>query len=75
VVEIPIDRIRLTKTQQALSLDPEKLEKAVQRARAMGINPPVQVRRSRDGYILADGLYRLRAAERLGLERIPAMVE
>jgi len=56
-------------------LDPDKLEKAVQRARIMGINPPIQVRRFRDGYILTDGLYRLRAAETLGLGRIPAVVE
>jgi ParB-like chromosome segregation protein Spo0J len=60
---------------QSLSLDPAKLEKAIQRARMMGINPPIQVRRVRDGYILVDGLYRLRAAEALGLERIPVVVE
>jgi ParB-like chromosome segregation protein Spo0J len=41
----------------------------------MGITPPIQVRRVRDGYVLSDGLYRLRAAEALGLERIPALVE
>ena len=33
------------------------------------------LRRSRDSYILTDGLYRLRAAETLGLEKIPAVVE
>jgi len=33
------------------------------------------VRRVKDGYILTDGLYRLRAAEALGFERIPALVE
>lgn len=75
VVEIPINRIHLNVYHQSLSLDPAKLEKAVQRARGMGIDPPIQVRRVRDGYVLADGLYRLRAAETLGLERIPAVVE
>ncbi|MEW5829483.1 MAG: ParB/RepB/Spo0J family partition protein, partial [Chloroflexota bacterium] len=75
VVEIPLDRIRLSNYHQSLSLDPAKLDKAVERARIMGITPPLQVRRTRDGYLLTDGLYRLRAAEALGLERIPAEVE
>jgi hypothetical protein len=75
VVEIPLSRIRLNSYSQSLNLDPDRLEKAVQRARAMGINPPIRVRRVRDGYVLTDGLYRLRAAETLGLERIPALVE
>ena len=75
VVEIPLNRIRLNSKHQSLNLDPAKLEKAVQRARSLGINPPILVRRVRDGYVLTDGLYRLRAAETLGLERIPAVVE
>jgi len=74
-VEIPINRIRLNSYQQSLELDPARLEKAIERARQMGITPPIQVRRLRDGYMLSDGLYRLRAAEALGLERIPAQVE
>ncbi|MBU2610756.1 MAG: MBL fold metallo-hydrolase [Chloroflexi bacterium] len=75
VVEIPLNRIRLNSHQQSLSLDPAKLQKAIERARLMGITPPIQARRVRDGYILTDGLYRLRAAEALGLERIPALME
>jgi Cft2 family RNA processing exonuclease len=74
-VEIPINRIRLPRSMQALSLDPAKLEKAIERARRMGIAPPIQVRRAADGYILTDGLFRLRAAEALGLERVPAVIE
>ena len=75
VVEIPLARIRLNPSQQALALDPLKLNKAIERARRMGIAPPIQVRRAREDYVLVDGLYRLRAAEALKLERIPAMVE
>lgn len=74
VVEIPLDRIRLSSYQQSLDLDPAKLEKATERARMLGITPPIQVRRVREGYLLMDGLYRLRAAEALGLERVPAVV-
>jgi hypothetical protein len=74
-VEIPLSRIRLHPYQQSLVLDPLKLEKAIERARRMGISPPIQVRRVKDGYILMDGLYRLRAAQALELQRIPAKVE
>jgi Cft2 family RNA processing exonuclease len=74
-VEIPINRIRLPRSMQALSLEPAKLEKAIERAQRMGIAPPIQVRRAADGYILIDGLFRLRAAEALGLERVPAIIE
>jgi hypothetical protein len=75
VIEIPVNRIRLTRSQQALDLDAVKIEKAIERARLMGITPPIQVRRAVDGYILTDGLFRLRAAQALGLERISAIVE
>ena len=73
-VEIPLERIRLTPYQQTLHLNPAKLEKAVQQARTLGTVRPIQVRRVRDGYVLLDGLYRLRAAEALGWKRIAATV-
>ncbi len=75
IVEIPLNRIRLRPFHQKLVLDPGKLSKAIERARRMGIDPPVEVRRASDVYFLVDGLYRLRAAEVIGLERIPAIVE
>ncbi len=73
--EIPVDRIRLRPFHQSLDLSPDKLDKAVERARRMGIVPPIQVRRAGDGYVLVDGLYRLRAAQALGLATIPAEIE
>jgi uncharacterized protein len=75
VVEIPLNRIRLGAHQQTLTLDAEKVNKAIERARRMGISPPIHVRRVKDGYLLTDGLYRLRAAEALGFKRILAIVE
>ncbi|MGD0006145.1 MAG: hypothetical protein ABSE06_18180 [Anaerolineaceae bacterium] len=48
---------------------------AVQSARAMRINPPIQAQRFLDGYVLTDGLYRLPTTETLGFECIPAVVE
>jgi Cft2 family RNA processing exonuclease len=75
VIEIPIKNIQLHSYHRNMALNSEKLLKAVERARRMGINPPIQVRRTRDGYLLMDGLYRLKAAESLGLISIPAYVE
>jgi Cft2 family RNA processing exonuclease/nucleotide-binding universal stress UspA family protein len=76
VVMIPVERVQLRRFQRELALDPAKIEKAAERARRLGkISPPLQVRRVEDGYLLLDGLYRLRAAESLGLKQVPAIVE
>lgn len=75
-VEIPVERIRLRPYHQSLSLNPDKLNKAIERARRDGlITPPVTVRRTPNGYILMDGLYRLAAAQALNLTTILAEVE
>jgi hypothetical protein len=76
LVEIPLERIRLSRHYQALALNPEKLAKTIDRLRRAGpAAAPVRVRRLTTGYLLLDGLYRLRAAEQLGLERMWALVE
>jgi hypothetical protein len=76
VISIPLSGIRLRRFQQELALDPAKVEKEIERIRRLGqISPPIQVRRVADGYLLLDGLYRLRAAEALGLSQIPAVIE
>jgi ParB-like chromosome segregation protein Spo0J len=76
VLLIAVARVRLSRFHRSLLLDPLKVEKAVERARRLGqITPPIQVRRMEDGYLLVDGLYRLRAAEALHLEQIPAVIE
>ena len=75
-VLIPVARIRLTAHQQSLTPDPEKARKALERAQRAGqISPPVQLRRVGDGYVMVDGLYRLRAAQTLGWEKVLAIVE
>ncbi|CAK0749250.1 conserved hypothetical protein [Gammaproteobacteria bacterium] len=74
-IQVPINRIRLTAYQQSLNIDPTKLEKAIERAKRMDVAPPIEVRRSTDGYVLTDGFYRLRAAEALGFDRIPAIIK
>ncbi len=56
-------------------IDPARvLDVSSQTANYLGIKPPIQVRRLADGYLLMDGLYRLRAAEAIHLEYIPAQV-
>ena len=75
-VDIAVAQVRLTHVQQGLTLNPAKLDHAIQRAQRDGrIAPPIVVRRVRDGYLLLDGLYRLRAAQAIGMERIAATVE
>ncbi|MBI4672828.1 MAG: MBL fold metallo-hydrolase [Chloroflexi bacterium] len=76
VVEIPVARIRLSAYQRTLTLDAEKQRKATGQLRSPGrASKPIRVRRGREGYILLDGLYRLRAAQELGWETIAAVVE
>ena len=75
VVEIPIARIQLSRALQQTPLNRDKVRQAIDRARRMGISPPVQVRRMRDSYLLLDGLYRLEAAKAVGLTHVPAVVE
>jgi Cft2 family RNA processing exonuclease len=76
VVEIAVEQIRLRPAQQGMALNPAKLDNAIARARRDGaIRPPLAVRRVRDGYLLLDGLYRLRAAQVVGLARVAAVVE
>ena len=76
VVELPIAQVRLQRVHEGMALNPAKLENAIERARRHGqVNPPIAVRRLRDGYLLLDGLYRLRAAQSLGHTRILAVIE
>lgn len=76
IVEIPVARIRLTRYQQTLQLDPNKQRKAIEQSQQLGrVNNPIRAWRSATDYILLDGLYRLHAAQHLGRERILAVVE
>lgn len=74
VVQLALGLIHLTSMQQTVVLNPEKLNKIIERTRRQGIYPPLQVRRTRYGYALLDGLYRLRAAQTLGLAKVPVEI-
>ena len=76
IVEIPLALIRLTRHQQTLALDPDKQRKTAEQLQRLGrANKPIRVQRRVTDYLLLDGLYRLRAAQALGWERIAAVVE
>jgi hypothetical protein len=74
VLQLAPGLIHLTPAQHAVVLNPDKLNKTIERIRRQGIQLPLQVRRTRYGYALVDGLYRLRAAQSLGMTRVPAEI-
>ena len=74
VLQLAPGLIHLTPVQHAVVLNPDKLNKTIERIRRQGIQLPLQVRRTRYGYALVDGLYRLRAAQSLGMTRVPVEI-
>lgn len=74
IVEIPLAEIRPSPFQPRKRFDDKKLDELAASVRAQGILSPVIVRQILGGYELVAGERRLRAAERAGLERIPAVV-
>jgi ParB family chromosome partitioning protein len=74
IAEIPLAEIRPSPFQPRKRFDDKKLGELAASIRARGILSPVIVRQIPGGYELVAGERRLRAAERAGLERIPAVV-
>ena len=74
IVEIPLVEIRPSPFQPRKRFDDKKLDDLTASIRAQGVLSPVIVRQARDGYELVAGERRVRAAERAGIERIPAVV-
>ena len=74
IVEIPLVEIRPSPFQPRKRFDDKKLDELAASIRAQGILSPVIVRQIPGGYELVAGERRHRAAERAGLERIPAVV-
>lgn len=73
-VEIPLTEIHPNPLQPRRRFDDNKLEDLAASIRGHGVLSPVIVRQSQDGYELIAGERRVRAAERAGLERIPAVI-
>jgi len=74
IVDIPLAEIRPSPFQPRKRFDDKKLDELAASIRAQGILSPVIVRQIPGGYELVAGERRLRATERAGLERIPAVV-
>lgn len=74
VVEIPLAEIRPSPFQPRKRFEDKRLDELTASIRSQGILSPVIVRQVPGGYELVAGERRVRAAERAGLERVPAVV-
>ncbi|MFQ5882479.1 MAG: ParB/RepB/Spo0J family partition protein [Candidatus Methylomirabilales bacterium] len=74
VVEVPLAEIRRSPFQPRKRFDDKALDDLTTSIRAHGLLSPVIVRQTPGGYELVAGERRLRAAQRAGLDRIPAVV-
>ena len=72
--EIPVAAIRPNPFQPREHFDEEELASLAESIREVGILQPVLVRETDDGYELIAGERRWRAARRVGLQNIPALV-
>jgi ParB family chromosome partitioning protein len=72
--EIPVAAIRPNPYQPREHFDEEELASLAESVREVGILQPVLVRETDDGYELIAGERRWRAARRVGLQNIPALV-
>lgn len=74
IVEIPLAEIRPSPLQPRKRFDDKTLDELASSIRAQGVLSPVIVRQAPGGYELVAGERRVRAAERAGLERVPAVI-
>lgn len=72
--EIPVAQIRPNQYQPREHFDEEELASLAESIKEVGILQPVLVRETGDGYELIAGERRWRAARRVGLQQIPALV-
>lgn len=72
--ELPVAAIRPNPYQPREHFDEEELASLAESIREVGILQPVLVRETDDGYELIAGERRWRAARRVGLQNIPALV-
>src|SRR5690606_32703742 len=76
VQEIPLDAIAVNPRQPRARFDEQAIEDLANSIRDRGVLQPILVRTAEGGrYELIAGERRLRAARRVGLERIPALVK
>lgn len=72
---IPLSQLKTNKYQPRVQFNEEKLSELIKSIKEKGVIQPVLVRKVHDGYELIAGERRLRAAKRLQLENIPAIIK
>lgn len=73
--KLPVDRIRPGQYQPRSGMDPDRLDELADSIKAQGVVQPVVVRRVASGsYELIAGERRWRAAQKAGLDEIPAVI-
>ncbi len=75
IVNLALAQVKTNKYQPRVDFKEEKLNELIKSIEEKGIIQPVLVRKVHDGYELIAGERRLRAAKRLQLEKIPAIVK
>ncbi len=74
VMQLPVESVQRNAAQPRKSFDEKKLEELAASIREHGVIEPILVRRQGDGYRIVAGERRWRAAQRAGLQAIPAIV-
>jgi ParB family chromosome partitioning protein len=73
--QIDIDEIKPNEFQPRMAFETEKLDELAASISENGVIQPIIVRRSGEGFELVAGERRWRAAQKAGLQRIPALVQ
>ena len=75
LIELDLDRIQPNPLQPRLQFEPKKLQELAASIKENGLLQPIVVRASGGGYEIVVGERRWRAAQQVGLQRIPAIVQ
>lgn len=75
ILEIPIDRISPNPAQPRKYFNKQKLAELASSVKEKGIIQPIFVRRDDDGYTIIAGERRWRAAQQVGLNRVPVIIK
>ena len=73
--ELPVGSIRPNPYQPRVKLDEPQFQELVSSMEVVGLLQPIVVRRNLDGYQLIAGERRWRAAQKLGWQKIPAVIK
>jgi len=74
LADIEIDKIKTNPYQPRTHFDEEKLGELAESIKEKGMIQPIVVRRKEDGFELVAGERRLKAAEKIGMNLIPALI-